>query len=228
MHNFNLRVTKDSLEIISTLRKMYHDQSPILVWQNLGERRIIRNAIIDHIDLTTGKFVIIRNDPHKRFDFLVHRAVYIRGHEKSILFKRESVRIEKKCIIIDIPKEVRMFENRISPRVKLGFNSPYLGKLELKINASSDLQKEFVFNLYDISATGICFNFNLKDQIFFTEGTEICIHKLGQIPFKTPIEGRVVYLKKIEFMSSGARITKMKMGVAFKTSISEKIIQSFL
>ena len=36
MINFNLRVTTDSLEIITTLNKMFIDQSRVLVWQNLG------------------------------------------------------------------------------------------------------------------------------------------------------------------------------------------------
>ncbi|HAZ13483.1 MAG: hypothetical protein A2X86_13210 [Bdellovibrionales bacterium GWA2_49_15] len=227
MLNFNLRVTSDSLEIITTLNKMYHDQSPVLVWQNLGERRIIRNAVISAIDFAAGKVILVPNDPHKSFDFVGPHTVYMRGQEKSILFKRESVRIDKKRILVDIPKEVRMFEKRISHRIKLGFNSPYLGIIEIKINSSSDLRKEFSFNIYDLSAKGLSFNFNFKDQIFFAEGTEIYISKLGQIPFKIPIEGRVVYLKKIEFMSSGARISKMKMGVAFKKAIAEKILQSF-
>ncbi|MBI2520178.1 MAG: hypothetical protein HYV97_07165 [Bdellovibrio sp.] len=227
MLNFNLRITNDSLEIISTLNKMQRDQSPVLVWQNLGEKRIIRNAVISAIDFVTGKVILVPNDPYKNFDFLGPQTIYIRGQEKSILFKRESIKIDKRRIFVDIPNEVRMFEKRINHRIKFGFNSPYLGTIEIKINSTSELRKEFIFNLYDLSAKGVSFNFNFKDQIFFAEGTEIFIRKLGQIPLKTPIEGRVVYLKRIEFMSQGSRINKIKMGVAFKTPISEKILQSF-
>ena len=227
MINFNLRVTTDSLEIITTLNKMFIDQSRVLVWQNLGERRIVHNAVIGNIDFSAGHVILVPSESHKNFDFTGPHTVYMRGHEKSILFKRESVKIEKKRILVDIPKEVRMFEKRVNPRVKLWFNSPYLGVIGIKVNSSSELRKEFVFNIFDLSATGVCFNFNFKDQIFFAEGTEIQISKLGQIPFKKPLEGRVVYLKKVEFMSQGVRFSRIKMGVAFKKPVSEKIFQSF-
>ncbi|MEK6626384.1 MAG: hypothetical protein AABY86_15550, partial [Bdellovibrionota bacterium] len=186
MLNFNLRVTTDSLEIITTLNKMFIDQSRVLVWQNLGERRIVHNAVIGAIDFAAGHVILVPNDPHKYFDFTGPHTVYVRGHEKSILFKRESIRMEKKRIFVEIPKEVRMFEKRVNQRVKLGFNSPYLAVLEIKVNSLSELRKEFVFNIFDLSTKGVSFNFNFKDQIFFAEGTEIQISKLGQIPFKKP------------------------------------------
>ncbi len=227
MLNFNLRVTNDVLEIITTLNKMHQDQSPVMVWQNLGERRIIRNAVIAAIDFSAGKIILTPDGATKSFDFVGPQTVYMRGHEKSILFKRENVKIDKRRIIVDIPKEVRMFEKRINPRIKLGFNSPYLGLIEIKVNSSTELRKEFLFNIYDLSSKGVSFNFNFKDQIYFAEGTEIFISKLGQIPFKKPIEGRVVYLKKVEFISQGNRISKMKMGVAFRSPLGEKVLFSF-
>lgn len=226
--NLNLRVSNDLLEILNALNKMYKDQISVLLWQNVGPRRIIRNANIKVIDYASGKIILIPSESNRTFDFEGTYTVYMRGPEKSILFKREMVVIEKKRIVFDIPKEVRMFEKRTTPRLRLGFNSAYMAHLEIKINSTSALKKEFSFNVFDISTTGISFNFNAKDQIYFSEVTEILIHRIGKIPFKNPIEGKVVYLKKIEFINQGNRISKIKMGIKLKYAFSEALLNSFL
>jgi len=227
MSYLNLRVCQDPLEILTALNKMYEERSPVLVWQNTGDKRTTKNCYIRGIDYSSGRLIIMSLDSNRAFEFSQEFSIYIRGSEKSILFKREQAVIDSKRIVIGIPKEVRMYEKRANPRLVLGWDGGYNTHIEVKLNSTSKHKKEFVFNIFDLSLTGAALYFPLSDRVFFNPNDNILIHKLGSFPYKNPLEARVIYIKKIEFLHMGKRTTKMKMGIHFKHKISQEMLRSF-
>ena len=126
-----------------------------------------------------------------------------------------------------IPGEVRMYEKRADIRNKLGHQSPYTAIIEKKINNISHNHKMFEFTIFDLSKSGASFYFSPKDQIYFSKGDHFDIYKLGDINFKFPIGGKIIYIKKIEFFTQGHRQSKMKMGIELNREISIDILTSF-
>jgi hypothetical protein len=224
----NLRVASDPLEILTTINKMYLDRSPVLVWQNVGNMRILRNCFISDVDFANEVIALSPMGGNKSLDFKKEHTVYIRGNEKSILFKQERARFDGTNVIVDIPPVVRLYEKRVNPRVKLGYFSRHMMHFEKRINQTNNRLKEFFYPVYDLSVAGTSVCFNPKEQVYFNSGETILIHQLGDFKFPSPIEAQLIYIKKIEFFNDGHRQVRMKMGISFKRPIAQDFIRTFM
>lgn len=222
----NLRVSSETLEILNTLNKIYLERTPVTLWQNTGRERIVRIAYIRAIDYSAGKLLFAPLEKGKVFDFNGNLTVYIRGREKSILFKTKSEKIDTKRVIVNIPTEVRMYEMRAFPRLRFGFGSTENILFEIRVNQTSAKFKEFLYPIFDLSKSGVSMLFNAKESVFFNVGETILIHKIADFKVPAGMEAKIIYTKKVEFITGGHRQSKMKIGIGLKRHLSDEVFES--
>lgn len=226
MSSLNLRVSEDELEIVSTLNKMFREKSIVLVWQNIDKSRTICNAKISDIDYSKGILFLSPMTKGTTFEFSKNYTFYIRGYEKSILFKASNGKMKNDKIVISIPKSVRMYEKRTTPRIKFGHDGNLTALLEKQVNNITKTIKEFEFKVYDISKEGISLIFPPREQIYFSKNDSFQITQIGKLRIESGIEASVVYVKKIEIIRNYNRVIRMKFGAKFKSALDENVISS--
>lgn len=216
----NLKVENNRSEIIATLIRMYREGTPVLVWQNDSEgKKLMRNSVIDAIFPEMGYFVLCPLGDH--FDFCSTSTIYLRGNERSILFKQPKMVLKDNKIVIQIPKQVRMYDKRFSERYHYGLKS----NLGVEIfHAKSSLSPEEIFNvsLFDISEHGASFNISLHEQTYFFQEEIIKIVKMGRKSFPQFLMSKIIYLHRMDNKIGGIHCPSIKMGVKFNRALSKR------
>lgn len=218
----NMRVCYNYGEILDTFTKMYIDSVPTLIWQNIGGKKVISSAQVTDIDYENKRLELTANSAKSFRSFSKGLTFYLRGTLKSILFKNESVMsCNGRRLVISIPTEVRMYEQRINPRLQLDS----FAKLETKLIKNSDdfsRRKDFVFLLNNISSNGACFKVISTSAKYFYKGDIIKIEKiLGYRNFEINVNGEIVYISKKEDQRGQAYWI---MGVQFTEPLDEKVV----
>ena len=220
-----LREAESLLEILETFNKMYHDRSPVVILENIknGKKKIF-NFIIHTIDYANGLITFFNLDTENiPINLNNAKQIFIRGSEKSILFKQNNYNIKNKFVTIHIPNKVKMLEKRTNARIKFGFNSNHYAIIYRDSASNAKLRKSFTLRTFDLSQAGISLCFSRKLLSYFTINKYIFIKQLGDTVFPKAIIGNIVYIKKVEYMKHGQRRAKVKMGIALKEEFPYQI-----
>lgn len=218
----NLKIENNRSEIIATLIRMYRECTPVLVWQNNKEgNKVMKNSVIDAIFPELGYFVLCPLPEGDYFDFCHTSTIYLRGNERSILFKQPKIVIKDNKIIIQIPKQVRMYDKRFSDRIHFGLKST-LGVEIFHAKNSLSPEELFSFSLYDISERGASFNLSLLDQKYFYQDEIIKLIKIGRKSFADYVMAKIIYLHRMDNKIGGIHCPSIKMGVQFNRTLSKK------
>lgn len=217
----NLKIENNHSEIVSTLIRMYRESSPVLIWQYQDSGRLMKNSYIKEIFPEKSCFILAPLPDNTNFNFNAMTTLYLRGNERSILFKQCDIKILKNKIIVRFPKEVRLYENRFHTRFHYGFKSNHMAEV-FHPKSTVDTEEIFKFSIYDISEQGASFNVNLADQRFFFQGDRLNMVKIGEMSFKQYFTGKIVYMVRVDNKINGVHCPMIKMGVQFERLLSRK------
>lgn len=218
----NLKIENNRSEIISTLIRMYRESTPVLVWQNkIDGSKLMKNSLIEAIFPELGYFILNPLPENDYFDFQNTSTIYIRGNERSILFKQPKIVLQDNKIIIQIPKQVRMYDKRYSERFHFGLKSNH--HVEIFHSKNSLTQEQlFQVSLFDISERGASFNLSLLDQKYFYQEELIKLVKIGKKSFSEFLMAKIIYLHRLDNKIGGIHCPSIKMGVKFDRTLSKK------
>lgn len=219
----NLKIENNSSEIVTTLIRMYRESSPVLVWQNSDEGRVMKNSFIREIYPEKRFFVLTTHPDSSVFNFCQSTTIYLRGNERSILFKQKDIVVRKNKVIVKFPTEVRLYEKRFHQRFHYGFKSNHAVEI-FHPKSTMDSEEIFNFSLYDISEKGASFNLNLADQRYFFQGDKIKILRLGKKCFKQYFTGKIIYMNRTDYKINGVRCPSIKMGIHFDQRLTSKLL----
>lgn len=217
----NLKIENNFNEIVSTLIRMYRESSPVLIWQNTPDGRNMKNSYIKEIFPEKGYFVLAPLPDNTDFVFSGMTTLYLRGNERSILFKQSDIRVTKNNIVVKFPKEVRLYEKRFHSRFHYGFKSNHSVEI-FHPKSTIDTEEIFKFSLYDISEKGASFNVNLADQRFLFQSDRVKIVKLGKMSYPNYYMAKVVYMIRVDNKINGVNCPTIKMGIQFDHKLSQK------
>jgi hypothetical protein len=218
----NLKIENNRSEIIATLIRMYRECTPVLVWQSDSDgHKFMKNSVIEAIFPELGYFVLSPLPDGDYFDFCNTSTIYIRGNERSILFKQQKIVIQDNKIIIQIPNQVRMYDKRYTERFHFGLKSNHHVEIFHSKN-SMDQEQLFQVSLFDISVRGASFNMSLLDQKYFYQEEIIKVVKLGKKSFPEYLMAKIIYLHRLDNKIGGIHCPSIKMGVKFDRSLSKK------
>ena len=220
----NLRICKNREEIIDTLCKMYVERTPVLTWQNQGEKRIIVQAEITKINFEKNYFEITANKNLAFSSFDQAYTFYMRGPLKSILFKRQKIKKGSNKICVQIPEEVRMYEQRAVPRLDLTAMANIESKVYKLMGDVPGNKKEFLFNTLNLSKNGMCLKLISTSSKYFYEGDTLYLARMeGTKKIINDLPGKIIYMRKSDIPGQ-ARI-QWDMGIKFDEEISEDVIE---
>lgn len=219
----NLKIENNHNEIVSTLIRMYRESSPVLIWQNQSSGRKMKNSYIKEIFPEKGLFILAPLPDNTNFNFNAMTTLYLRGNERSILFKQADIKVLKNIIIVRFPREVRLYENRFHSRFHYGFKSNHMVEI-FHPKSTVNTEEVFTFSMYDISEQGASFNVNLADQRYFFQGDRLKMIRLGQKSFKQYFTGKIVYMVRVDNKINGVHCPSIKMGVQFDQHLSQRAL----
>jgi hypothetical protein len=218
----NLKIENNRSEIISTLIRIYRECTPVLLWQSeIDGQKHMRNSFIDAIFPELGYFVLTSLPDSRVFDFCHTSTIYIRGNERSILFKLPKMVLQENKILVQIPKQVRMYDKRDTERFHFGLKSNHHVDI---FYSKSSLNEEHPFqvSLFDISERGASFNISLLDKKYFYKEELIKLIKIGKKSFPDFLYAKIIYLHRLDNKIGGIHCPSIKMGVKFDRCLSKK------
>lgn len=220
----NLRIEKNSSEIVDTLIGMYSKKCFVTIWQNISGKRVLRKSVIKTIDL--GKRILELkplNKDENYTPFSNKMTFYIHGEYRSILFKQECVVFKRNKILISIPSEVRLFENRKFERIV--FNNFLSNQMSIRGGTVSFGGNRMIsVTVIDISKNGVGFQITREMQRFFYQGDWISIEKISDIGLED-IEAKICYIAPVEKVEDGRIRRSFRVGASFKHSLTKSELQ---
>lgn len=222
----NLRVSRSNREITETIKSMYIDASPVMMWQNQNGRRVVSYATIQKIDFENNVILMQSNEKNRFEKFSKDFTIYIRGNTRSILFKQQQCRLNANKLAITIPSEVRLYEQRNIPRFNPSSKAEVEVHFEKKVGVGNGSDKNFSAKVINISQQGLCLEFMQHQSKFFYEEDSLKIIQLNNIVFDDKLSAQIVYVTKLK---SGA--DRMRMGVKFDQELTQaqlaKIVKAY-
>lgn len=212
----NLRVSRNRDEIFKAINTMFADSSPVMLWQNHGDKRVIVYAVIDKIDFERRRLILKAKKLNHFKQFKSDTTVYIRGQSKSILFKQEQCRFNSNQIAVPIPSEVRLFEQRLNPRMNTTQDFELNAFFTKRVGSGAGSQKSFAAKVINLSANGACFEYLQNLGKFFYEGDTILISHFDHLRFESAIEAQIVYIQKPGYSSD-----RLRMGIRLGKQLSQ-------
>ncbi len=213
----NLRVSHNPVEITDTINTMYADSSPVMIWQNQNGRRIVSYATIEKIDFSKNKILLLAKEKNRFEKFSKDYTIYIRGEQRSILFKQQDCKLNANKIAISIPLEVRLYEQRLVPRFDTPEKKTVDAYFDKKIGAGVGTERNFSGRVINISKDGLCLEFLQNLGKFFYEDDSLFLSNIGFTTFSPKVEARIVYINKPK---KGA--DRMRMGVRFSIPMTQE------
>ncbi len=213
----NLRVSRNSYEINDTINSMYADSSPVMIWQNQNGKRIVTYATIEKIDFQNNRILLQAKEKNRFEKFSRNYTIYIRGDQRSILFKQQDCKLNANKIAVSIPSEVRLFEQRLVPRFDTPEKKTVDAYFDKKIGAGVGTERNFSGRVINISKEGLCLEFLQNLGKFFYEDDRLFLNNIGQSTFSPKIEARIVYINKPK---KGA--DRMRMGLRFSKTMTQE------
>ncbi len=220
--HLNLRVCHNSNEIIDTIGRMFADASPVMLWQNHGGKRVVVYATITSVDLKNRVIVFAAKDKFKFQIFSRQYNIYIRGSERSILFKQATCRFNAGRLAIPLPNEVRLLEKRRHPRLDL---SKLKQNLEVffnkRIGTGVGTQRLFEAHIVNLSNQGMCLEFFQDFGKYFYEGDCLLLSRIHRFNFTPAREATVIYIQK-----HTQRDDRIRLGIKLKEELSDSFLNN--
>ncbi len=225
-HMLNLRVSRSPREITETIKAMYIDASPVMMWQNQNGDRVVTYATIQNIDFEKNILVMQANEKDRFEKFSKDFTIYIRGNTRSILFKQQQCRLNSNKLAITIPREVRLYEQRQIPRFNPTNKVQVEAHFEKKVGMGTGSDKSFIAKVMNVSQQGLCLEFLQHQSKFFYEEDSLKIVQLNNIIFDDKLGAKIVYVTKLK-----SEAERMRMGVKFDQELSQaqlaKIVKAY-
>jgi len=222
-----LRVETSYNEIVETLHKMYQEKSPVKIWQKPKDNKTSRKVFdltIQKINKRKNTFSLIANDQQELMDIDKNTTVYIRGEERSILFKQTKVELSKGSLCLVIPYEVRLYERRYKERIKFSYDEKFMLKMH-KAKKPSHQSETKAYQLIDVSSCGLAIFMTLQESDFFSKGDHIEISKIHEYNLPISKAGKIIYFKKIDTLKNGKKSKFIRVGVKFFMEYHEEDFQ---
>ena len=216
MGNLALRSCYDWNEILDVLEEVRSDGSAMCICAK-GHSKAARQSIGWEIDHVHGKLKL--NESSLGFHFLKDKeaTVYIKGKEKSILFRQKNILSLGETVILDIPEKVNMYDRRGNDRTFFGWNSRHFTQLSF----TKDYKDyDLLFSIFDISPRGLALNISPHEESIFQEGDIIHLHKIGQTNLMIPLKAEVKHLGTLDFIENGIHFKRIKLGLEFTKNLN--------
>lgn len=216
MGNQALRSCHDWNEIIDVLEEIRTDGSAMSIWAK-GQASGARQSNDWEIDPSNR--VIKLNESSLGFHFLKNKeaTVYIKGKEKSVLFRQKNILSMGDTVVLDIPEKVSMYDRRGINRKSFGWNSKHFTQLSFTKDSKD---YDLLFSIFDISPSGIALNISPHEESIFEAGDLIHIHKIGQTNLMIPLKAVVRHLGTLDFIEKGIHFKRIKLGLQFDKNLN--------
>jgi hypothetical protein len=216
MGNQALRSCHDWNEIINVLEEVKTDGSAISIWAK-GQSSKARKTSNWEVDKKAGQIKL--NESWLGLHFLKNKeaTIYIKGAEKSLLFRQKNILSLGETVILDIPEKVNMYDRREITRTHFGWNSKHFAQLSFTKN-SKDF--DLLFSIFDISPSGLALNISPQEESIFKAGDIIHIHKVGQTNLMIPLKAMVKHLGTLDFIEDGIHLKRIKLGLEFEKNLN--------
>lgn len=213
----NLRISRNHFEITSTIQSMHSDSSPVMLWQNQNGKRVVTYATIEKIDFKNNRILLQAKEKNRFESFSRDYTIYIRGEERSILFKQQQCKLNANKIAITIPNEVRLFEQRLVPRFESPQKVTVDAHFDKRIGAGIGSERNFSARVMNISKDGMCLEFIQNLGKYFYEDDTLFLSNINQTSFTPKLEARIIYINK-----PAAGSDRMRMGVRFSSPLTQE------
>lgn len=219
----NLRVSRNHFEISNTINTMFADNAPVMIWQNQNGNRVVTYATIEKIDFKNKRILFQAKEKNRFESFSSNYTIYIRGEERSILFKQQDCKLNSNKIAVSIPSEVRLFEQRLVPR----FDSPEKisvdAHFDKRIGAGVGSERNFSARVMNISKDGMCLEFIQNLGKYFYDGDLLFLNNIDQTSFNPKLEAKIVYINK-----PLAGTDRMRMGLRFMQALTQEQLRMLI
>src|SRR5690606_4322173 len=148
-------------------------------------KRVIVYAKIVSIDIENSLMVFACEERAKFQIFSRQYNIYIRGNERSILFKQARCRFNASRLAITLPNEVRLLEQRKHNRLDFSKSKKGVGIVFSKRVATGvGKQRSFDAQIINLSSQGLCIEFDQELGKFFYTSDCLLISQIDSLKFK--------------------------------------------
>ncbi len=215
----NLRVSTLQSEIQAVLKSVMTEKRKVLVWQkdDKDEKRRVNYAQINNLNFETRSIGLVPMED--TFDsFTKGLTLYFRSEYSSLLFKSESNVVNKKMIIVPMPREVRLIEKRSESRYK--FKKEYIPKVSIsKLDKRTNGEIKLNVQLTDISRLGAGLVISSANHRLIRLDQEITLYAIDGKKLPHKITGNIRHITYIKSRSSQFQ-GAYKVGVEFTEAAS--------
>lgn len=223
MDKGKFRYDSNETIILGLLDKITQDEQIVTFWQNDDDRRIIYKGYV--YDLDPYKKTLILKSVNNELLLKLEKdlPIYFHAEERSMIFKSEDYMREGSLLIMPIPKQVKLNENRSAVRFSLKKHliRSVQHQKEMGLNGSGKF-KTFSVNCIDISQTGIALELNASHLTRYLVGEKIIIKEVAGIAIPN-VEAEVIHIVPID---GDKKI--FRAGLVFTKALNPKVIRDIL
>lgn len=217
-----LRSTDNITEIIQILEQMVRDFTPCTIWQNIDEKKLHTECVIERIDMNLDILVLRPTLDFFPVDFKKRIQLYFRGKNQSILFKELAHYTSDKQLVINIPREIKLLEKRSRPRLDVTSKDNRIA-LATKYDAQSLEARYFDLELLDISQGGLSFFMTLQQAGSINQGDQLFFSQILSVKLLSPLSSTVRYTAPTKLKLNLVSKKGIKVGVAFEKQLEDTV-----
>lgn len=196
--NFDkFQICEKPAEILKIFDNIMSKTQTIVMWQNIGDQdRVVYDSILQKIDRKNKNIIIVPLDEGQtKYKLKKNITLYMHGEERSIVFKTTKFISTKSKIVVQIPNEIRIIENREHARfdLKKSAERSVLHLKEVGLEGSGTF-KNFSINCYDLSQTGMGLELHTHHLLRYQIGDSIELKTIADIPIPNKVIGTVKYI----------------------------------
>lgn len=223
MENESFRYDSNETIILGLLDKITSEKQEITFWQNINNKRIVYKGYVFDLDPYKKIFIIKSLKNELLLKLQKGHPVYFHANERSMIFKSEDYVREGSLLILPIPRQVKLNEQRSSVRFNLKKHLLRSVQHQKEVGVpGSGKFKTFSVNCLDISQTGIALEINSSHLTRYIIGEKIVIKEVAGIPVNN-IEAEVIHICPL-----GKNKKLFRAGLVFTKTLTPKIIRDIL
>ncbi len=214
----------ERIQILKGLNFARRDRQSALLWQTpkSGERVRCNVRIVD-LDEQSGEMVVVPDEGACARALDPRLPFFIRCSHRSLLFKSRGV-FEGDALVLNLPEEIVMRDNRLDPRISYGQGSTHRAHLR-KVDRGIITQHIFTLPLYDVGPGGYSVTVSEQESNIFYPGDLVVVDKLGEIIFSEPLHSTWKYLTRMEDVHP-LKGRAFKMGFEFDHKVAFELLQT--
>lgn len=215
----------ERINILKSLNIAKRDHHPALLWQtpNDQEGRILCNVRVVDIDESTGEIVLVPEGSIYPRELDSRLPFFIRCSHRSLLFKAHGA-FEGEALVIKLPDEIMMRENRSDPRLSYGADSTHRAILR-KVDQGIISQDTFTLPLYDVGPGGYSVTVSEQESSIFYPDDLVVVDQLGALTFAEPLRSHWKYLIRMEEVRP-LKGRAFRMGLEFDRKVAFELLQT--